>query len=192
MKDQASGIERRMRNSPVKDKVVIFGIGNEYREDDGAGIFVAHLLEKIPFKNCYIFSNQGETLSLLDQWTGAPLAIVIDAVQADLKPGTILTLNGFSEISRESWNGFSSHSIDLPALLALARELNQLPSELRIIGIVGQKFGYGRYLTPEVEDACVQVAKEIAQLVTDHLPSSDVKQRVSIQIDQERIRRVEI
>jgi len=62
--------------------VVVIGVGNEFRRDDGAGPAVlARLRDRVP-PGMELVVTDGEPTRLIEAWTGAALAVVIDAVRA--------------------------------------------------------------------------------------------------------------
>ena len=70
--------------------VVVIGVGNEYRADDGAGPVVLGMLRDAVPGGVPLVPSDGEPTRLLEAWTGAATAIVIDAVAGgDAPPGTL-------------------------------------------------------------------------------------------------------
>ena len=70
--------------------MVVIGVGNEYRRDDGAGLaVVARLRDRVP-PGVELVLTDGEPTRLIEAWTGAALAVVVDAVRADPpRPGPV-------------------------------------------------------------------------------------------------------
>jgi hydrogenase maturation protease len=70
--------------------VVVIGVGNEYRRDDGAGLaVVTSLRDRVP-PGVGLVLTDGEPTRLIEAWAGAALAVVVDAVRADpLRPGRV-------------------------------------------------------------------------------------------------------
>ena len=63
--------------------VVVIGVGNEFRRDDGVGLaVVARLRDRVP-PGVELVLTDGEPTRLIEAWTGAALAVVVDAVRAD-------------------------------------------------------------------------------------------------------------
>jgi hydrogenase maturation protease len=63
--------------------MVVIGVGNEYRRDDGAGLtVVTSLRDRVP-PGAELVLTDGEPTRLIEVWTGAALAVVFDAVRAD-------------------------------------------------------------------------------------------------------------
>ena len=70
--------------------MVVIGVGNEYRRDDGAGLaVVTSLRDRVP-PGVELVLTDGEPTRLIEAWTGAALAVVVDAVRADPpRPGRV-------------------------------------------------------------------------------------------------------
>ena len=57
--------------------VIVIGIGNEYRRDDGAGLAaVTSLRDRVP-PGVELVLTDGEPTRLIEAWTGAVLAIAL-------------------------------------------------------------------------------------------------------------------
>ena len=69
--------------------VCVVGIGNEYRRDDGAGLFIARSLRKRQMPNTAIKEHQREATGLIEQWRDFKAVILVDAVSSGAAPGTI-------------------------------------------------------------------------------------------------------
>jgi hydrogenase maturation protease len=70
--------------------VVVIGVGNEFRRDDAAGpAVVTSLRGRVP-PGVELVLTDGEPTRLIEAWTGAALAVVVDAVRADPpRPGRV-------------------------------------------------------------------------------------------------------
>ncbi len=63
--------------------IVVIGVGNEFRRDDGAGPAVLARLRDLAPPGVRFVITDGEPTRLIEAWTGAALAVVVDAVRAD-------------------------------------------------------------------------------------------------------------
>jgi hydrogenase maturation protease len=61
---------------------VVIGVGNEFRRDDGAGPAVIARLRGLVPPGVDLVVTDGEPTRLIEAWTGAALAVVVDAVRA--------------------------------------------------------------------------------------------------------------
>ena len=66
-----------------RPRAVLIGIGNPYRRDDGIGPALAAEIEQLRPPGVSVTVSDGEPTWLLDAWSGAPLAVVVDAVLCD-------------------------------------------------------------------------------------------------------------
>jgi hydrogenase maturation protease len=75
---------------PGGDPAVVIGVGNEFRRDDGAGPAVVARLRDLAPPGVELVTMDGEPTRLIEAWTGAALAVVVDAVRAEPpQPGTV-------------------------------------------------------------------------------------------------------
>ena len=59
--------------------VVVVGLGNRYRRDDAVGVVAADALNELALTGVRVVTDIVEPVSLLEAWSGAGLAVVIDA-----------------------------------------------------------------------------------------------------------------
>ena len=88
--------------------VVVVGVGNAYRRDDGVGLEVAERMRgRAP--GVEAVAVEQEPSRLLDAWAGAELAIVVDAVSSSDEPGTV---HRFDASEREEVERMTSRAAD--------------------------------------------------------------------------------
>lgn len=129
---------------------VVAALGNAWRGDDGLGPRVLELLGH----GCQLGDDLTELLSLFE--ARPQEVILVDAIRAELAPGTILAWH--PEEAQAGAARLSSHGLDLQQVLQLARALGCLPRTLTVVGVVGRDFSVGAPLSPEVEVAAHLVA----------------------------------
>jgi hydrogenase maturation protease len=137
--------------SATEPRVVVIGVGNPYRRDDGIGIRVVEALEpgRRPVETRCI---DGEPARLIECWRDADLAVVVDAVVAGRPPGTV----GVWDPSREplpAAQATSSHATGVGEAVALADALDALPGRLLIVGVEPAAVDDGEQLSPCVAAA---------------------------------------
>lgn len=142
-------------------EVLIIGVGNDFRSDDGIGLWIARKLRDQVPPNVRVTEESGEGAALMEAWKGAPSVILFDAVQSGEKPGTIHRLDAQREKAPVSFFHYSSHAFSVAEAIELARSLGELPPKLLIYGIEGRDFGSGTELSPEVVDAAVSLIREV-------------------------------
>jgi hydrogenase maturation protease len=106
---------------------------------------------------------EGEPVGLIDDWTGADVVIVVDAVSSGAPPGTIHRLDPLSEPIPAALSQGSTHAFGLAETIELARALDRLPPRLTVYGIEGEAFGAGDELSGPVRAAVEAVRLEIGR-----------------------------
>jgi len=145
--------------------IVIIGIGNSMRRDDGVGLAsIAHLQREAPLTNASsveVRTLDGEPARLIEAWKGRQRVVVVDAARVGSTPGAIHRIEvGVDELP--DWaNVASSHSAGLAEAIALARALDALPEELIIYGIEPADVSMGEGLTAAVESAVPELIDRI-------------------------------
>ena len=145
--------------------MVIIGVGNEYRKDDGAGLSVVRrlsapeLCRQLPQDGAIrLFEMNGEGASLMDAWDGADAVILIDAVRSGGDAGAIHRMDAHTASIPASFFNYSSHAFSVAEAIELARTLHRLPPQLVVYGIEGEDFDQGAGLSAAVESAVCDVA----------------------------------
>lgn len=148
-----------------KNTLLVIGIGNDYRHDDAAGLFVARCLKKDSPENAMILEQSGEGTVLLETLQQAEAVILIDAVSSGAAAGTIHYFDARAEAVPAKFFNYSTHAFSLADAVELARTLNQLPQRLTIYGIEGTNFTAGLGLSPAIQEA---VNKVVVQIAVEH------------------------
>jgi hydrogenase maturation protease len=150
----------------VNKKILIIGIGNDFRCDDRIGLYVCDLIRDAisgnpMVKNVDIAKLSGEGTELMDKWNGYDSVIIADASQHKGNPGKITRLDVSSTGLTPDYFHYSTHSFSLAEAVELSRNLARLPRNLVIYAIEGMNFSTGRDLTMEVELAGLKTARNI-------------------------------
>ena len=161
------------RPFPGSRRVVVAGLGNEYRRDDGAGALVASRVAGHA-GGVIDIGPLVDPLDLLGVWDDADLAIVIDAVRSGAEPGTVQLVelapdNSPTATSRAGPGSpsTSTHGIGLAGVLRLARAVGHAPARVVVVCIEGDDFGQGTGLTPGVEAAVPHAARHVIELIEE-------------------------
>ena len=85
---RAVGASGQVAGPAERRRVVVAGIGSEYRRDDGAGAAVASRVWELAAGACDV-GPVVDPLALLGLWDDAELAVVIDAVRSGADAGTV-------------------------------------------------------------------------------------------------------
>lgn len=149
--------------------IVVIGLGNTYRRDDGVGIAVATALDQLALPGVQVVTGIAEPMSLLEAWAGAALAVVIDAtVAGGSSPGRIRRCGPDDLVVAHGRT--SSHSLDLARAYALGQVLERVPSALVLFTVETGDVGYGVGLIPAVAAAVPKVVAMAAAEINHARP----------------------
>ncbi|HSC50991.1 MAG TPA: hydrogenase maturation protease [Gaiellaceae bacterium] len=148
----------------ARGRAVVIGVGNAWRNDDGAGLAVARLLDR-RLPGVEVLEREGEPTSLIDAWEGAEAVWLADAVSSGAAPGTVHRHDASSEPLPARLYDTSTHHFGLGEAVELARALGRLPGHVVVYGIEGGSFDTGETLSAVVQEAAARVAEAIAEEV---------------------------
>jgi len=145
----------------------VIGVGNEFRRDDGAGPAVlASLRDRVP-PGVNLVLTDGEPTRLIEAWTGAALAVVIDAVRAHPpRPGRVHRFVVDQPMGGTT-RAASSHGFGLDEAVSLALALDRMPARLIVHAIEAADLTQGTGLTPQVAAAIDDVASAVLGDIRD-------------------------
>lgn len=141
--------------------MLVIGVGNSFRGDDGVGPAVIALLRAEELPRARLLECDGDCSSLLDAWEGAAAVVLIDAVSSGAPPGTIYRFDALAQALPPGVSFQSTHAFGVAEALALGRALGQLPASLLLYAIEGENFTTGADLSPAVEFAVREVAQQL-------------------------------
>ena len=138
-------------------KTIVIGLGNPILGDDGVGWKVAEEVKKRMTQDLPVdveFLSLGG-ISLMEHLIGYERAILIDALQSDQAPGSIVVakLNELPDYS--AFHTASPHDTALQNALKLGRRLGaQLPEDVTVVGIATTPtYDFGEELSSPVAEA---------------------------------------
>ena len=147
--------------------VLVTGIGNPDRGDDGfAAAVIARLRERLP-ASVRLLARHGDLLALLNDWDGFDSVILVDAAAPIDEPGRIHRLDLAAGPLSLGWSRSSTHAFGLGETVELARNLGRLPRRLVLYVVEGEKFHIGEPLSMAVADAVDPVAERILAELCD-------------------------
>jgi hydrogenase maturation protease len=154
-------------------RVVVAGLGNEYRRDDGAGPLIAERAVTRAGRGSVV-GPLADPLDLLGEWDDADLAVVVDAVHSGQMPGTLTTVELVDGpdggIPGGHRGASSTHGIGLAGVLRLARAVDRAPGRVVVVGIEGGDFSQGTGLSPEVQAAVPSAVRRVVDLIEGGVP----------------------
>ena len=145
--------------------MLIAAIGNRLRSDDGVALRVADAVRReLPPEVRLV--HAADVLSLIDDWRGEELVVLVDAVQSGAPPGTVHEIDMTPRSAAQIPASASTHNFELPQVIELARRLDRLPAKLIVVGIEGRRFDHGDGLSPAVAAAVPRAAAILQRLAT--------------------------
>jgi hydrogenase maturation protease len=140
---------------------VVIGVGNEFRRDDGAGPAVVGQLRDLVPPGVDLVVTDGEPTRLIEAWTGAALAVVVDAVRAQPPQPGMIHRFVVDRPGTGTERAASSHGLGLDDAISLAVALDRMPGRLIVHAIEAADLTQGTGLTPAVAAAVGVVASAV-------------------------------
>lgn len=155
----------------VVTRVVVIGVGNEFRRDDGVGPAVVARMRELqagPVLPAGIRMTvcDGDPGRLIDLWEGTRLAVVIDAARVSPgQPGRVHRVDLDGPARRLQPATASTHGLGLGEAIELARALGRMPGRLVVYAVEGADRSIGCGLTPVVASMVSPLANSIARTI---------------------------
>jgi len=140
-------------------RYAVLGLGNLIQGDEAlGGQVVARLLEGpellavLPFPDAVELIDGGTVgLGLIPYLVGLDGFVIVDIVNADAAPGTLVDLNAAAVLAHEQVMGV--HDLGAEELLGALLFMGALPRRVRVVGIQPAAITLGTELSPEVAAA---------------------------------------
>jgi hydrogenase maturation protease len=149
-------------------KVLVLGIGNPLRSDDGVGIHVIEALRDENLGHKIDIKEGISGLDILGAIAGYEKIIMIDAIKSGGEPGTIYKLSVGDLHAQQTLHAFSTHDVDIPMMLKLGKDLypGKIPEDFVIIAVEAEDIEtFSETCTPKVEKAIQEVVHLIKELI---------------------------
>jgi len=147
--------------------ILILGIGNILLKDEGIGVHVVKKLKEFPLPdNVEVLDGGTAGLDLVDFIAGRKKLIVIDAVKAGEKIGTIYRLTE-ENLSIKPKAIMSFHEIDFLDALHMSEVMDEKPEEIIVIGIEPKDMSDGIELSSEIEERIPDIIKVVMKEVNN-------------------------
>lgn len=147
-------------------KVVVLGVGNTLRADEGIGVRVVEALERdyvLP-EDVTAIDAGTSSMEMLEDLSHLDFLLVVDAIAAGKPPGTLVRLAG-DEVPVFFRRNLSPHGIGLSDVLAALEFMGAEPRETVIIGVQPVSLELSTELTPTVAERLPElVAQAVAEL----------------------------
>ena len=143
-------------------RVLVLGVGNVNRGDDGAGRAVARALRGVLGAHVEVAECEGQATGILAILETASAALIIDACASGAPAGTVRRFDVSQTPLPQAAFGVSTHGFGLHEAIELARALGQLPARCVVYAIEGAGFETGAPLSPAAAAAVSQVARQVS------------------------------
>lgn len=150
-------------DSSTARSILVLGVGNEFRNDDGIGVIIARRLEHLALPDVAIAEIRGEGGELMEAFSRADSVIVVDAVSSNADPGTIVRFNARDQKIPTDFFHYSSHAFSLAESIELAKVLGSLPPQCVVFGIEGLDFSSGTTISHPVSGATERLMSVILE-----------------------------
>ncbi len=143
-------------------EVVVIGVGNPERGDDGVGWEVVSRLEGVlPPGVRTVRTSGADPASLMEAWRGAGSAVLVDAMVSGVEPGTVARFDAGAAPLPSGTRLVSTHALGAQAAIELARALEALPGRLCVIGVEAASFEPGSGLSRAVAEGAAAAANAV-------------------------------
>jgi len=166
----------------MKTNIIVIGIGQSLRGDDGAGLRAVSQWRETFQETAGRHEVRVETLELpglelLGYLDNMDAAVLVDAVQSSALPGSLSRFS-LEEVLSFTQDSQSAHGWGVAETLQLGQTLYPSLAKCRLIliGLAGKNFEMGARLSAEVEAALPNAAKMIQHEVSRLLenPAKDI------------------
>lgn len=145
------------------EKLIILGVGNELKSDDGIGPFVIKRLKEEGIENDNLLFIDAETVP--ENFTGKirkeepTHLIIVDACLMDSQPGfmQVVDKNDFANI------GISTHSMSLSFFVRYLEKDTDF--KIIFVGIEPETMDWGERPTPKVENAANEFIETLKGII---------------------------
>ncbi len=149
----------------MSGRVVVIGVGNPLRGDDGVGPAAVEAMRGRVPDGTVLAVSDGEPARMLDLWRGADTVVVVEALRArPSRPGELHTLTAADAAARTAGTA-STHALGLGECLALAEALDQLPPSLVVHAMEVADVELGARLSEAVRSALPGLVDRVAASV---------------------------
>jgi hydrogenase maturation protease len=154
----------------ANQNAAVIGLGNVFLGDDGFGPLVIETFGcKYACDTCVEVLDLGTPgLDLAPYLYDRHLVIMVDAVHADVAPGTLTVFSEADFVSRRAKLRITGHDPGLWESLAHLRLAGHAPAELIILGVSPESCTFADGISQGVLQIAANAADNIAQLLLDH------------------------
>lgn len=159
-------------------EIVVIGIGNLIKSDDGVGVQVVRRLEDKVGAGVELVEGSIYCADLFNIIEGKDRAIFIDAIDAGDEPGAIFKFSP-DQVKQKTSAPLSIHDFGLYELIVTSRLMGQCPEDITIFAVQVKNIEFGDQLTEQVAAAiprvCELVLEEINRPAEGKQPGANEK-----------------
>ena len=149
--------------APLTGRLLVAGVGNVLRGDDGFGPAVTELLGHLPAGVDVVETGIGGIALLQELMAGCDGLVLIDAVDRGAAPGTVFLLE--PEVP-EAVHVPDIHLANPDRVLTMAKTIGVLPERVRIVGCQPMEVDeLGEGLSPPVQAALAIAVARVEETV---------------------------
>ncbi len=153
-------------------KILILGLGNTLLQDEGLGVRAVERLRDSGSLPDQVEALDGGTLGLglLPYLRGVTDLLILDAVDMDQPPGTLIRLEN-DAIPAALAPKFSMHQVGLQDLLAAGSFSGSLPRRVVLLGIQPESIDWGVDLSSTVAASLEKLVETASDFVSQSMES---------------------
>ena len=145
--------------------VLVIGLGNVLRSDDGVGVHLARALARESWPPPVRILDAGTPgLALLDLIEGAGQVVILDACQLHARPGTLRIFTPEEVRSRTEGAPLSIHEADVLGALRLGEAVG-LNVSVTLVGIQPTSLEPGTKLSPALTELFPEILDQARRLL---------------------------
>jgi len=150
----------------TKRPILVVGVGNLIMRDDGFGVHLVRALaeETLP-DNVDLFDGGTLGPEMLPWLEGREKIIFIDAINADMEPGTLFRFEP-DDLQYQTEEKTSIHQIGLIDTLSMAELMGNAPDTVVIFGVQPKIVDWGEELSPELENVIPKIINLVKKEIT--------------------------
>ena len=148
--------------------IVVLGVGNLLRRDEGVGVHVVRALSGDGGAPAELVDGGTAVFEALSGWQEIGKLVVIDALQAEREPGSVTRLR-LEEASDRNGPALSLHQYGLLDALALLRQAGLRLGEVVIYGVEPAETDWGTELSEPVARRLPRLLEQVREELEAYL-----------------------
>ena len=158
-------------------RVIVIGVGNLLLKDEGIGIHAINALQEVNLPQDIRIIDGGTAPDLIAYTEAGDKLIIIDAMKAGNKAGTVYKAQLKAEeldslvkiFNHDELSKTSLHHVGLLDVLKIAEKINCCPDRIVIIGVEPGQIESGLNLTDLVERKLPKIIEKVLEEIEDDI-----------------------